>query len=437
MQLRLSLVAISLFIGCSGEIVAPGAGNPAGNGGPSGGAGSGGSSNNSNGQATFPPECTNPPGGGAVPCQVTAQCAQPYVCIGGVCQPPSSGQVTCDVDRPCAAGTCTAGVCERVPGNCTQNQDCPTGMQCQSGACVPSGAPPTNCASLPAPPNLAGTWHETSTLHFRQALSSPLALLLDAGQVGRDLVTGNLGDLGVPGFIASILGPIVSSVIDQYVPAWAQQFLIALGDLHDILDNMRVKSDVTLTETCQNVYHGSEVWTRLEFTYRGMMVSKRPEDIPEIGQVRPEDFSARVLCGELYVDRHRIRNAVGGLLRWVLDTVVNIVTCADNGPCYNSPEDAVNGIVDCDAIAQAIDDALSSAIPFAPSVYGAVDNACNGLKNQITSRIQMAIDQAVATFSVVSLAGQAHVAGASTLDQGVWAGSLVGSDFPGEWTANK
>jgi len=387
---------------------------------------------------SIPPQCTDPSAGGGAPCEVSANCASPYVCIGGICQPPSGNQVACDVDHPCQAGlTCTGGACQRVPGACRQNQDCPTGMQCQAGVCLPQGAPPSNCAALPPAPNLAGVWHETSMLHFRQALATPLALLLDAGQIGRDLVTGNLGDLGVPGFIASILNPIVSRIVDQYVPPWAQDFLVALGDIHDILDNMGVKSDVTLVQTCPGVYHGSEIWTRLEFTYRGVMVSKRPEDIAEIGQVRPEDFSARVLCGEVYVDRHRIRNAVGGLLRWVLDTVVNIVTCANNGPCYNSPEQAIAGIVDCDAIAQAIDNALANAIPFAPSVYGAVDNACNGLKNQITSRIQMAIDQAVASFSLVSLAGQAHVAGPSTLDQGTWAGSLVGGDFAGEWTATK
>src|SRR5438128_268576 len=130
MRLRLGLVAISFLFGCSGEIVAPGGSNP---GGPSGAGGSGGPQGNGagpGGMTDFPPQCTDPSAGGGAPCEVSANCASPYVCIGGICQPPA-GAIACDVDHPCQPGlTCSGGACQRVPGACTQNAQCPTGMQC-------------------------------------------------------------------------------------------------------------------------------------------------------------------------------------------------------------------------------------------------------------------------------------------------------------------
>jgi len=311
-------------------------------------------------------------------------------------------------------------------------------MRCQAGSCVPTSAPPSNCAALPPAPNLAGPWHADSALHFRDALSGPLAALLDAGRVARALVTGDLTTLGVPGAVSWIVGPLVAGIVDQYVPPWGQDLAVALGDVADILDQMHVKSNVMLTATCPQVYRGDEVWTRLEFTYRGVFVSKRPEDIPEIGMVRPESFGGRVLCGQLYVDKHRIHNVVGGLLRWVIDTVTQIVTCANNGPCYQTPEEAVADIIDCASVAGAIDSAVQNALgPFAPVLYALVYTACGNAKSEIIRQIRMAIDQATATFGLVSLQGQAHVADASTLDNGTWQGSLLGGDFPGEWSARK
>jgi hypothetical protein len=293
------------------------------------------------------------------------------------------------------------------------------------------------CAQVPPAPGLAGRWRMDSRLHLRDALSRPLQILLDAGQIARGLLSGDLGGLGLPGWLSSILGPIVASVVDRYVPDWAQDLFTALGDVHDVLDDMRVRSDLTLTELCPEVYRTREQWTRLEFQFRGMLISRPPEEIPQIGTVEPVEYPSRVLCGELYLDAHRIHNVVGGLLRWVVDTVVEIVTCAAGGPCYHSPEEALDRLIDCEGLAREVDDLVQNVLPFAPSVYAALDGACVELRGAVTERIEMALDQAATMLGLLGLKGQGHVAGSGGIDQGSWAGSLLGGQFAGEWTATR
>jgi hypothetical protein len=292
--------------------------------------------------------------------------------------------------------------------------------------------------NAPMAPNLAGTWHFTSMLHLHDALSGPIQVLLDAGQVGRDLTSGNLRDLGLPGILSSILGGIVSGFIDQFVPPWARDVLQALGDMHDILDNMQVQADINLTEVCPDVYRGKEHWMKLMFEYRGVQVSKRPEDIPEIGMVQPEDFSARVMCGELYIDKHRINNTLKNFLRWLLNDVIAAVTCESASPtaCFRTPEDALNGIIDCENFAQFVENQVGDPIPFVDT-YSVVDAGCNGVKRTLISKVQSAINTASTTFGLLAIQGEAHVTSANALDMGKWDGSLFGGDFPGEFTATK
>jgi hypothetical protein len=408
-----------------------------------------------------PPHCTGAAGpngsagsagaGAPVPCDVTAACAMPDVCIGGFCQPPLGSGSFCDgVDVLCSEpGTsCIAGYCQRTPGACAQNQDCPSGYLCQAGTCVPSGG---GCGAgcpggqvcvagqcvggdqcrMQNAPGLNGAWTFDSRLHLREALASPIRFLLDATELGRSLITGNLTALGVPSWASAIVAPLIQGIINQYVPAWAQDVIVGLGDVSDILDDLRVKETVTLAGDCPTAYRGSSHWDRVEFEFRGMLVSRRPEDVPQIGAVRPEDFGAKVQCGVLFLDKHRVRNVLSGLLRWVLDEVTAAVTCTGGGPCYQSPEDAVRRLADCSAIGNAV----------AGSVFGlgggAITTACNGLLDGMLAKLTMAIDASTTTLSILSVQGQAQITDANHLASGRWNGSLVGRDFPGEFTATR
>jgi hypothetical protein len=161
-----------------------------------------------------------------------------------------------------------------------------------------------------------------------------------------------------------------------------------------------------------------------------MVISRRPEEVPQIGAVVPDDFGGRVQCGVLFIDRHRVRNVISGLLRWILNEVTAAVTCTGSGPCFRSPEEAIVRLADCNAIGGAIGSSV-------PGLSGVVTAACSGLLTDLTQRLQNAIDSATATLSILTLQGQVAITDARHLDRGQWFGSLVGRDFPGQFTASR
>ena len=443
--------------GGSGAAGGPAGQAGAGPSGPGGTAGTGGTGATTP-APTVPPQCTgggSASGGGSgsgtapTPCDATAACAAPNVCIGGFCQPPLGSGRFCDgIDVLCPeAGTqCIAGYCQRVPGACVQNQDCPAGYACSNGTCSPPSGCGAGCPGgqtcvggrcvgsdecrMDSTLSLAGDWTFDSTLHLRQALAGAVRFLLSASEVGRSLVTGDLTALGVPSWAAGIVGPLVQGIVNQYIPPWGQNLIVALGDVSDVLDTLQVKESVSLSGDCPTAYRGRAEWQTITLTFRGQQITRRPVDIPQIGMVRPEEFGAKIQCGQLYIDRHRVRNVISGLLRWVLDEVTQVVTCtATSGPCFQRPEDAVRQLADCSAIGNAI----------AGNVFGlgsgAITAACQGLLDNVLGQVTSAIDASTATLSVLTLQGEAAITSPTRLGSGRWNGSLVGSDFPGEFTA--
>jgi hypothetical protein len=287
------------------------------------------------------------------------------------------------------------------------------------------------CADPGPGPDLAGTWQLHSTLHLREGMPGVADGLLTVTEVLDDFIEGTV-DLGLPPFIEAAINLIIPQIIDAYVPEWAQQIVIALSNLSDVLDDMNVDATMVLDgATCEASYRGREVWDRLTFNYRGQVVSKAPSDIPEIGAVEPEPFSARYSCGSLYVDRHRIHNTLSGLIRWVLNTSIEIATG------YPTIEAALDAAIDCDGIADDLNDAWHVVSPNGIDIRDTVFNACDGLKQGMIDQINALLDEATVTLSVVSLQGRAKVYSEHGLREGIWDGSVLGYDFPGEFTADQ
>jgi len=369
------------------------------------------------------------------PCTVTADCMNPLVCLGGSCVGPNDPSHTCDpVDRTeCAdpAETCTVtGACVIVPGQCMTTDQCPTGFVCADGACVP-GHDGVACMDPGPGPNLTGRWAFHSNLELRKGMPQIASGLLQATELLRSLVEGTI-DFGLPDWLAGILNLIIPQVIDQYVPEWAQKLVVALGNVSDVLDTMQVDSTVQLFgDTCDAAYRGKSKWDRIGFEYNGMTISKAPEEIAEIGPVTPEDFGAKFSCDRLYIDRHRINNTLSGLVRWVVNTVVEISTG------YATVEEAISHAIDCERLAHDLNETFQRNTGSTTDITMTVQTACTRGVQGVVMQIDRLLDQAAITLGVVSLQGDALVNGDRSLGDGVWYGSVVGYDFPGSFTGEQ
>ncbi len=411
--------------------------------------------------------------GGSGSCETDADCVAPYRCLpsgnGKSCQMPSNQGQRCDgitTNNPCPEGqVCVGGFCVDDPDNvnCQTNDDCPIGFICQDGACIPDPNngnyqcvtpedcpagkacvggfcvdPDTDCTPAPDPTRLQGTWSFDSILHLRQALAGWVSGFLSAMEFFRDIILGN-ADLGLPGWLEDLVEDAIRSLIETYVPPWGQQLIVVLGDLSDILDDMHLLHTVHLVAAGNYEYSGTTTWDLVEFEYRGQMVSTRPEDIPEIGQVPTYTFTSREICHVYFIDRHEVRNVVGGIIRWLIDALVTMVTCSQGWGCYYSLEEALDALIDCDAIATAIDDFVYDT--FGVEAYDAALSACEAGKDPAIDAIIRYLEQLTVTFSVLSMRGQAPILDdrhlGSAANPGRWYGSLAGGNWQGEFTAVK
>lgn len=355
--------------------------------------------------------CVGDGGDGEV-CEVTADCDAPLVCLSNICVGPQDPDVFCDeVEGIFCAGTdevCVANACVIDP-NITGDPTC----------------------SDPGPgPELAGVWDMDSTLHLREGLPGLVAGLLDVSELLADFIDGNVS-LGLPAPVEILIGALVQGVIDQYVPVWAQDLIQLLAGFSDVLDDLRVDQTVTLVgQVCEANYRGSSTWDRITFEYRGTVISERPEDIAEIGPVAPEDFGARYSCGQLFIDRHRVHNALRGLIRWMVDTLVEVATG------YPTLEGAIDAAVDCPSIARGINDAWQGA-GGGTDITGVVEAACANFETDLLAQLTTILDEAAIELSVVSFEGVADIPDGSRMINGRWFGELVSNDFPGQFTAAK
>jgi hypothetical protein len=366
----------------------------------------------------------------------SSPCPPGEVCIAGFCTANPTDQ-PCVTNIDCPNGwICENGVCVPDPVNpqCVLNSDCTGNMVCIGGQCVDPG----DCQPPPDPTRLAGTWNYDSTLHLRDALAGWISGFLGAMEILRDIILGNL-DLGLPSWLENIIESAIQGIISAYIPPWGQDLIVALGDISDILDDMRVLHTVNLLSQGNYEYVGTSTWDLLEFEFRGQVISERPENIPQIGFVPTYNFTSREICHVYFIDDHDIHNVVGGLISWVIDTLVTAITCA-YGQCMYSLEDALDYLIDCDAIAYAIDDFVYNS--FGIEVYDAVYNGCNAAKGPAIQAIVQYIDDLTVTFNLLTMRGQGNIIdnwhlGQMPGDPGRWYGSLAGGSFDGEWTAVK
>ncbi len=361
-------------------------------------------------------------------CEVTADCDSPMVCLNNTCVGPQDPSYTCDpiegIDCLQTGESCINGLCVVTPGACETLDDCPNGFTCEAGTCTPE-RDGTACADPGPGPALAGTYKVDSVLHLRDGLPGVVDGILDVSEKARDIVNGDI-DLGLGGVVNTILGGAIAGIIRQFVPPYGIDIVEGLATISDVLDTMRVEGTMELEgEACDGNYRGRHNWDFVTFNMNGIDLRVRPNDLPGVDDVVPEDFAARYHCGDLLIDKHRIQNSMGGLIRWLLDTAAEAIT----GEPGISMEQALAGIVDCQGVGQALTNASGV------NVTDLAAGACQGLVQVAALKVGQMIDEASIAMSLIKLSAVVPVNSDGTMEEGVWYGSLAGGDFLGTLSA--
>lgn len=364
-------------------------------------------------------------------CEVSGDCDAPQVChSSGVCVGPRDPSYICDeiegIECSNPTESCIDGLCVLAPGACETLDDCPNGFDCVDGMCatVRDGS---TCSDPGPGPALAGTYETKSVLHLRDGLPGAVDTILDIAEEGRKLINGEV-DLGLGSVVNLLVGGLVSGYIRQYVPPYAIDVINGLATMSDIFDDMKVEGTLILEgQACDGNYRGSHSWDMVTINYNGREVRQNPNDIPGVDEVIPENFGARYHCGDLLLDKHRIANSLTGLFRFLIDAGIQATTN------FNTIEEALGSLVDCNAVANA----LANSCSFCGAAYSPVRNGCNALVQAGVAKVTEAIDEAAVKMSLIKLRAIVPVNSDGTFEDGIWYGSLAGGDFLGEVDVRK
>lgn len=372
-------------------------------------------------------------------CEVTADCREPLICVDGECVAPGPDGDWCDgIDIVCPPdGTvCIGGLCVFPDGACAQNVDCPAGYVCVDGVCRPASGDcytdedcpgdgicdmgtcvdPADCAVTN---DLRGDWSARSVMHLGEATSGVVGGVLEATEWIRDLLQGRGG---VPG-IGFLIDDLLRAWITETLYPYQIDAIVALGDISDVLDDVRFEHSLGLDAPCRELYRGVLTFDIIEVEFRGEVIRDRPEAIPQIGTIEPSEFGARLYCESIVIDEFHVDHLVAGLVRWVTDLVVQH---ASEGH-YDHVEDAIVDVVDCRAIGDYIGGWMG------PLVQVACQEALDGSVDQIRTTL----DEAALDMGLMRIEGEAQVPDDSHLTDGHWSGSLLTGDFSGEFTAER
>ena len=414
------------------------------------------------------PPVTTPPSG----CKSNADCSSPLICDtnSGKCLKGTGKSCDPIEGTGCAPGEiCINRQCAILPKTCKDNSACPSGFKCVAGKCVPSGKPPTGgcvtnkdcptgqvcvngvcksksgCKITHKPDRLKGTWKFDSMLHLRDALNPVLKGILGTAGTLSTIINGSFKIKGVPSFINSIVSKYLKKLVGQYVPPWGQQLVTALGAINDICDDMRVMSTVMTTSAGTDSYVNSEQWDLIEFQYQGKKVSSPPSAIPQVGQVKVSNYTSYEVCGTYYISKHQIKNKVGGIIKWALETTLSLITCSSKStPCFNSIGQALNQTINCQMLAMQLDQAVQSIWSGAPSVASIVAQACNSQKTALVNKLNKELNDLTVKLSLLELSGVVNIPNPGAdhkLSGGKWNGVLgsgvAKGNFKGDFSATK
>lgn len=353
-----------------------------------------------------------------VPCTDPTMCPSGFLCVEGFCE--CAFTADCPIGLACVAGACVPG----PDGACTADDDCPGVRICEGGMCIEPGV----CDIVH--PDLSGSWMMHSTLRFREALPAWLSDFLDFVEGPFRFLAGETTciDFGLPGWVESAICDLVRPYVDMYLPPWSPPVFRAIADLNTVLSTWEIDETMTLMPgTVTDSYRGSHTWNRVTFMHRAEPIYADPADIFD-WRFAPSSFNAFAVCGTFNIERHSVRVSIGAIIAWLIDAV--IYEASDHR--WTGLSDALDEVVSgfCAGLADAADEAVDY-----PGVRGAVMSACSGaLTGLADTAVREVLDARIGA-EPITLRGIAPIGGPNNLRGGHWDGTLLGSDFTGDFDA--
>jgi len=378
-------------------------------------------------------KCVSPAAKNNSPCDPIegADCPTGQQCLSGVCMPPPGGCVTND---ECPAGfLCISGVCKPDSNGqtgCLTDVNCPSGQICINGDCKPKGV----CNIPHALDRMKGNWKLDSMLHVRDGLQGFTKGLLSVATTMQSIIDGKFSISGLPSVLTDIIAGILQNLIQQYVPAWGKQVIKLLATVDDVIDDTRVVSVEHLQPLGNDMYTGSSTWQLVEFEFQGVKVAKAPQNIPGVGPVTTTSYTAREVCGVLFIDQHKVKNSVGQIYRWAIEALITAISCSmNNVPCYTNINAMFNDLIDCPKLAAAVADQNAF-----PGLGPAVLAACQAEKQSLIQLLIQELNDLAVNMTYMSLKAKADILNANSMVNGKWYGVLGGTygygNFEGAFT---
>ncbi len=315
-------------------------------------------------------------------CSNNDQCPEGYACEDGYCRPEGTLPDSCNASEDCPAGyycenhrcyPCDEGnqlpECQAGGDGCETDADCPPGFICRNGICYPDN--PDDVVI----PELGGRWY---TDHYFNILD---ALPDFAGTIAGIISTLNqvINFCEITGI--DFIDDLICGLIDEYIPSWVGDLISILDNLGNMLSELRAEGVMDLTHlNPRELLSATEQWDKILIRYLDACcegqgagcnpynqpgfpdcatidISRQDLSFADVGLI-VHPFTAAVDVDDsgaftvytLAVDERRVEIEFSKFVVFLIDLLVDIFTD------YDSLEDALMDIIDCEAIQDLVDD---------------------------------------------------------------------------------
>ncbi|RLB57308.1 MAG: hypothetical protein DRI34_07850, partial [Deltaproteobacteria bacterium] len=322
----------------------------------------------------------------------------------------------CDWPDTCGGGG-EANVC-----GCTiqcEGRECgPDGCDGSCGECPPYTACDADGRCQYQVPEMSGAWYVEHYFDVRGALPEFLQDL--AGPM--DLLDRWLNECDFTGI--GFIDDYLCDLVDQFVPDWVGDVVHILNSIYWILGEMRVEGEMRLAHlNPPELLSGVEDWELVQVRYpdaccygdpgechphqdpefpecANIDISRGDFDFGHVG-LEVEPFTARIDITPgsppqftLRVDERRVRIEYSKFVGLVIDLLIDIFTG------YDSLEDAIMDIIDCQDIQDLIDDTFGDLAPD-------IRQQCENLKPAIVAGVYDILDQIGVGWKLMRFSGPA------------------------------